>query len=68
MKLSICIPTYNRSKHLKNCLNSIILNLNYRKEDVQICVSDNCSTDETESVVRHAQEEIAGKKLLANYA
>ncbi len=57
-KLSICIPTYNRYQHLTNCLNSIILNTNYQKEDIQICVSDNCSTDETESVVRDAQEKI----------
>ena len=58
MKLSICIPTYNRCQHLSNCLNSIILNTNYRKNDVQICVSNNCSTDETEAVVLHAQGKI----------
>ena len=57
-KLSICIPTFNRCAHLSNCLNSIILNTSYNKKDVQICVSDNCSTDETEAVVRHAQEKI----------
>ena len=57
-KISICIPTFNRCQHLANCLNSIILNKNYSKEDVQICVSDNCSTDETEAVVRHAQKRI----------
>ncbi len=57
-KISICIPTFNRCGHLANCLNSIILNTNYSKKDVQICVSDNCSTDETEDVVRHAQEKI----------
>lgn len=55
MKLSICIPTYNRCAHLANCLNSIILNTNYNKNDIQICVSDNCSTDETEAVVRQSQ-------------
>ena len=26
MKLSICIPTYNRCKHLRNCLESIVSN------------------------------------------
>lgn len=58
MKLSICIPTYNRAKHLANCLNSIIqckLNSNLQ---FQVCVSDNHSTDETESVVRAAQSKI----------
>ena len=57
-KLSICIPTFNRCSHLSNCLNSIILNTSYNKKDVQICVSDNFSTDETEAVVRHAQKKI----------
>lgn len=57
-KLSICIPTYNRYQHLTNCLNSIILNTGYQEKDVQICVSDNCSTDLTEEVVRSAQEKI----------
>ena len=56
--LSICIPTFNRCNHLANCLNSIILNIGYNKNNVQICVSDNCSTDETEAVVRHAQKKI----------
>ena len=56
MLLSICIPTYNRSKHLRNCLHSINiacreLNPNFK---VEICISDNCSTDDTESVVRNA--------------
>ena len=57
-KISICIPTYNRSKHLSNCLNSIILNKNILDLNIQICVSDNCSTDDTEKIVRLAQREI----------
>lgn len=58
MKLSICIPTYNRAAHLANCLQSIAENWSSSGADVQICVSDNCSTDETESVVRSVQERI----------
>jgi len=57
-KLSICIPTYNRSKHLSNCLQSLILNKNIHSQEIQVCVSDNCSIDDTEMVVRHAQEKI----------
>ena len=52
MKLSICIPTYNRSKHLKNCLESIVSNEIKNNLDFQICISNNCSTDETESLVQ----------------
>lgn len=58
MKLSICIPTYNRASHLANCLNSIIscsLNSDLK---FQVCVSDNHSTDDTESVVQTAKSVI----------
>lgn len=56
MKLSICIPTYNRSAHLTNCLQSIIYNKSNSKVLFQVCVSDNCSTDQTESVILSAQQ------------
>ncbi len=52
MKLSICIPTYNRVKHLNNCLNSIISNKSVQSLDFQVCISNNCSTDETEKLVK----------------
>lgn len=55
MKLSICIPTYNRASHLANCLNSIILCNSQSEFNFEICVSDNGSGDDTEAVVRHAQ-------------
>ena len=55
VKLSICIPTYNRESHLANCLNSIILSSSQSEINFEVCVSDNCSIDDTESVVRHAQ-------------
>ena len=61
MKISICIPTYNRAVHLTNCLHSIILNRSRSEIDFQVCVSDNCSTNETELVVRSAQASIAIK-------
>jgi glycosyltransferase involved in cell wall biosynthesis len=58
MKLSICIPTYNRAKHLTNCINSIILCGSRSTLEFQVCISDNHSTDETEEVVRHAKSAI----------
>lgn len=60
-KLSICIPTYNRAKHLVNCLQSIISIKNDSKLTFEVCVSDNCSTDDTENVVKEAQKCIAIK-------
>lgn len=47
--LSICIPTYNRANHLKKTLDSIVLQKAFG-EDVEIIISDNASTDETEQV------------------
>lgn len=53
MKISICIPTYNRAVHLANCLNSIALSDSVGI-DFEVCVSDNCSSDDTQSVIRAA--------------
>ncbi len=58
MKLSICIPTYNRASHLANCLQSILFNKSRSKIDFQVCVSNNGSTDETERVVFSAQDQM----------
>lgn len=49
-KLSICIPTYNRANLLKNCLNSIEISLKDHKW-VEICISDNASTDNTVNLI-----------------
>lgn len=52
--LSICIPTYNRAAYLDESLRRI--HRQYRTLDrsdaVEIIVSDNCSDDDTEAVVR----------------
>jgi len=48
--LSICIPTYNRAEFLKDALDSIITQIN-ENNNVEICVSDNASEDNTEDLV-----------------
>ena len=48
-KLSIIVPTYNRAGYLKECLNSIICQ-NY--PNLEIIVTDDNSTDNTEEVVK----------------
>ncbi|MEM3585162.1 MAG: glycosyltransferase family A protein [Candidatus Woesearchaeota archaeon] len=51
--ISICIPTHNREKYLKGALESIISQINEKnKELIEICISDNCSEDNTEHLVR----------------
>lgn len=49
--LSICIPTYNRAEYLKQTVNSIVENEGFC-DDVEIVISDNCSTDNTEEVCK----------------
>lgn len=48
--LSICIPTYNRSKYLDKCLKSIF---DYVGDDknIEVVVSDNNSEDNTKEIV-----------------
>lgn len=50
--LSICIPTYNRYKYLKNCLNSIICQKEFQEKKVEIVISDNASTDDTQKLCK----------------
>lgn len=49
--LSICIPTYNRSACLRECLESILFSAKGYEEQIEIVVSDNASTDDTSSVI-----------------
>ncbi|MBW2974181.1 glycosyltransferase family 2 protein [Candidatus Woesearchaeota archaeon] len=51
--ISVCIPTYNSARFLDDSIGSVIGQLD--KENmgcVEICVSDNASTDNTKEVVR----------------
>ncbi|MCR4734719.1 MAG: glycosyltransferase [Treponema sp.] len=48
--LSICIPTYNRAENLKNCIESIIKQDVFNPDNIEIVISDNCSTDNTKEI------------------
>jgi len=50
MRLSICIPTYNRGKFLGDLFDSILAQQGYSCE-IELVVSDNASTDDTQGVV-----------------
>ena len=56
MILSICIPTYNRAELLRSCLLSIAPQVKEFDEEVELIVSDNCSTPATYDVVKWAQQ------------
>jgi len=56
-ELSICIPTYNRSEYLAECLNSIFDQLDSNNKDsVEVCVSDNASEDNTKDIIEKFQK------------
>jgi abequosyltransferase len=56
IKLSICIPTYNRSKYLQECLISILSSAQGKEQQIEVIISDNASTDSTINVVRTFQK------------
>ena len=50
--LSICIPTYNRDKFLDEAIESVISQITKDiKDKVELCISDNASTDNTDKVI-----------------
>jgi len=61
-KVSICIPTYNDAKFLRESLDSIV---NQTFFDKEIIVSDNASTDNTKEIV-HEYVEKYGVKYYRN--
>ena len=50
--LTIGIPTYNRSLILNKMLNILVEDLKDIANHVEIIISDNCSTDDTEKVIK----------------
>lgn len=55
--LSICIPTYNRAKALDGNLEALNKQISGKNFSLELMVSDNCSTDETSTVVnKHIEE------------
>ena len=48
MLISICIPTYNRPEHLKNCLSSLARQTN---KNFEVCVSDNNSKTNIRKII-----------------
>lgn len=55
--LSICIPTYNRAEYIGEAIESILKQITPAiKDKVEICVSDNASTDNTQEIVKKYQD------------
>lgn len=64
--VSICIPTYNRASYLKKCLDSIVGQSEFLSGDVEIVISDNCSTDHTAKVVQSYKERYSNIQYYKN--
>jgi len=64
--VSICIPTYNRSKYLKQTIESLVVQDEFISGRVEIVISDNASTDNTEEVVKIFTEKYTNIKYYKN--
>ena len=62
-KLSICIPTYNRSKYLENCLKSITIAKKRSKLNFEVCISDNNSEENLSPILNRYKKKI---KIIIN--
>lgn len=60
--VSICVPTYNRAEVLAETMGRMLA-LDEFDDDVEIVVSDNCSTDSTAAAVKALQAEYPGKRV-----
>ena len=58
MKLSICIPTFNRKNKLINCLNSIYLASLNSKLDFEVCISDNGSSYDIYNLIKQFENKL----------
>ena len=57
--LSICIPTFNRPKHLKNFLNSILISKkNSPNFSFEVCISENGENKKTENIISNFSKKI----------
>lgn len=61
--LSICIPTYNRSKFLRVMLQALLPQVAECNHEVEVWVLDNASTDETQEVINKSKAIVSFKSI-----
>lgn len=52
--VSFCIPVYNQSQMVKECVSEI---LKYKGNDIEVVISDDCSAEDIEGLVRSFNDE-----------
>ena len=55
MKFSVLIANYNNEKYLKSCLDSLV---NQDYENIEIVIVDDCSTDNSSTIIRNFMEKV----------
>lgn len=63
IKLTIAVPTYNGAKYIRQCLNSILEQI---ESGVEVLISDNASTDETPKIVQEYQSKFSCIRYICN--
>lgn len=58
-KVSVCVVTYNQEKYLRQCLQSIVDQ--QVNAEVEIIVSDDCSTDKTRDIIEEFHQAYPSK-------
>ena len=48
-KVSIIVPVYNTSKHLRKCIDSLV---NQTQKDIEIIIINDGSTDNSEAIIK----------------
>lgn len=67
MILTIAIPTFNRGRFLEKSLELLVPQVQNRQGDVELYISDNCSSDNTEDIVAKFMAEPGVHYLRNNY-
>ena len=62
-KLSVIIPVYNVENYIKECLDSII-NQTIGIENIEVIIINDCSTDNTENIIKQYTEKYPSIKLI----
>ena len=62
-KITVIIPTYNRSEMLCKCVDSVLMQ---RYQNIEIIIIDDCSTDNTQSLIENRYKEEARVHYVRN--
>lgn len=64
--LSICIPTWNRWYVIEKTINSVCTQPEFENWDIELIISDNASTDNTEQIIKNFQCKYKNIKYFRN--